>query len=107
MDAWRQLGTRHGVAIDVSGLPALASLGFRGPRATAYKTLLAQEMLAKGYLASVLVYAATVHTAEVVEKYVDALDSVFALIGQCEADREDVMRLLKGPVSHSGFKRLN
>ena len=35
-----------------------------------------------------------------------ALDPIFGLIRKCE-DGRDVMSLLKGPVCHGGFKRLN
>jgi glutamate-1-semialdehyde 2,1-aminomutase len=88
------------------GLPALAGMGFKSERALAYKTLLTQEMLAKGFLASTNVYVCTEHTPQIVDQYFDALDGVFALIAECEGGR-DVMSLLKGPVCHSGFKRLN
>lgn len=63
-------------------------------------------MLAKGYLAGNSVYACIAHTPEVVRDFFDALDPVFALIKECE-DGRDVMSLLKGPVCHGGFKRLN
>jgi glutamate-1-semialdehyde 2,1-aminomutase len=46
------------------------------------------------------------HTPEVVATYFETLDPIFALIKECEEGR-DVISLLKGPVSHSGFKRLN
>jgi glutamate-1-semialdehyde 2,1-aminomutase len=36
----------------------------------------------------------------------EEIDLVFALISKCE-DGLDVHTLLKGPVAHSGFKRLN
>jgi glutamate-1-semialdehyde 2,1-aminomutase len=106
MEGWKALGERHGVAIDLSGLPALAALSFRSPNALAYKTLLTQEMLARGFLASTALYACTAHTAEVVEEYFAALDPVFALISECEQGR-DVFELLGGAVCHSGFRRLN
>jgi methylmalonyl-CoA decarboxylase len=38
--------------------------------------------------------------------YFDALDPIFALVRECE-DGRDVMTLLKGPICHAGFKRLN
>jgi glutamate-1-semialdehyde 2,1-aminomutase len=63
-------------------------------------------MLAKGYLAGNSVYVSIEHTAEVVDGYFDALAPLFALIEECEEGR-DVMSLLKGPVCHGGFKRLN
>ena len=40
------------------------------------------------------------------DRYCEARDPVFALGGECERGR-DVMTLLKGPICHSGFKRLN
>lgn len=105
MDRWRGLAEKHGVAVSISGLPALATLGFQGPNAGAYKTLIAQEMLAKGYLASTIVYVSTEHTPAIVDDYFAALDPVFGLIRECEGAR-DVMSLLQGPVCHGGFKRL-
>lgn len=103
---WRALAEKYGLRLTTSGLPALASFSFDGPNALAYKTLLTQEMLAKGYLATTSVYACTEHTPEIVRGYLDALDPVFAVIKQCE-DGLDVHTLLKGPVCHTGFRRLN
>lgn len=72
----------------------------------ACKTLITQEMLSKGYLAGTSVYVCTEHTPEVVAKFFETPDPVFAMIKECE-DGRDVMSLLKGPVCHGGFKRLN
>ena len=63
-------------------------------------------MLAKGYLAGNSVYVCIEHTPEVVDGFFAALNPIFALIKECEEGR-NVMDLLKGPVCHSGFKRLN
>lgn len=103
---WQQLGDRYGLELDHWGLPSLTGFTFRSPNALAYKTLLTQEMLAKGYLAANSVYVCTEHTPEIVDGYFEAIESVFALVKECEGGR-DVMELLKGPVCHSGFKRLN
>lgn len=103
---WRELAVRHGLNIEISGLPALISFSFQSPNHLAYKTLITQEMLAKGYLATTSVYVCTAHTADIVERYLAALDDVFALIKSCE-DGRDVMSLLRGPVCHNGFRRLN
>lgn len=103
---WQQLADKHGLPIDHWGLPALTGYTFKSENALAYKTLITQEMLAKGYLAGNSVYVSTEHTSEVVDGYFEALDPLFALIKECEEGR-DVMDLLKGPVCHGGFKRLN
>jgi glutamate-1-semialdehyde 2,1-aminomutase len=63
-------------------------------------------MLAKGFLASTTVYTCTEHTSAVIDQYFFELDPLFALISECE-DGRDVMALLKGPICHAGFKRLN
>ncbi|HTA64397.1 MAG TPA: aminotransferase class III-fold pyridoxal phosphate-dependent enzyme [Xanthomonadaceae bacterium] len=103
---WQSLADKHGLAISHWGLPALAGFSFAGGNALAYKTLVTQEMLSKGYLGGNSVYACIEHTPEVVAAYFEALDPVFALIKECEQGR-DVDTLLKGPVCHGGFKRLN
>lgn len=103
---WQKLADKHGLKIDHWGLPALTGFTFQSPNALAYKTLITQEMLGKGYLAGNSVYVCTEHTPEVVAGFFEALDPVFALIKECEEGR-DVMSLLKGPVCHGGFKRLN
>ena len=103
---WQQLANKHSIKIDHWGMPALTGFTFQGPNALAYKTLVTQEMMAKGYLASNSVYACIDHTPEVVTEFLANLDPVFAMINECEEGR-DVMSLLKGPVCHGGFKRLN
>lgn len=103
---WQKLADKHALTIDHWGLPALTGFSFKSSSALAYKTLITQEMMAKGYLAANCVYVCTEHTSEIVNGYFDALDSVFALIKECE-DGRDVMSLLNGPVCHGGFKRLN
>jgi glutamate-1-semialdehyde 2,1-aminomutase len=106
MSRWKMLAKKYGLKINVNGLPAIASFGFDSPNALAYKTLITQEMLAKDYLASNLIFSSLAHTSEVINGYFDALDPIFALIKECEEGR-DVIGLLKGPVCHAGFKRLN
>ena len=103
---WQILADKHGLELDHWGLPALTGFTIKGDRALAYKTLVTQEMLKKGYLAGTSVYVCTEHTPDVLDGFFDTLDPVFGLIQECEQGR-DVMSLLNGPVCHSNFKRLN
>ena len=103
---WQQLAEKHGLKINHWGLAALTGFTFESANALAYKTLITQEMLDKGYLAGNSVYVCTEHTPEVVAGFFEALNPIFGLIKECE-DGRDVMSLLKGPVCHGGFKRLN
>jgi glutamate-1-semialdehyde 2,1-aminomutase len=105
-ERWQNLADKHGLGVSHWGLAALTGYTLKSDNALAYKTLITQEMLAKGYLASNCVYVSTEHTQEVVDGYFDALDPLFATIKECEEGR-NVMGLLKGPVCHGGFKRLN
>ena len=103
---WQNLADDHGLCITHNGLPALTGFAIQSPRALAYKTLITQEMLKKGYLAATSCYICTAHTPDVLELYQDALDQVFGLVAECEAGRS-VEEFLDGPVCHGGFKRLN
>jgi len=106
-EGWTTLAAAHGLQIETFGLPALCGYRVASDNALEYKTLITQEMLAKGYLAGTSCYASLAHTEEIRDAYFNALDPVFALIRQCETGEKDVHALLKGPVCHDGFKRLN
>jgi glutamate-1-semialdehyde 2,1-aminomutase len=103
---WKALAEKYSLSISINGLPALAGFAFNSSNALAYKTLIAQEMLGKGFLAGNSTYVCTAHSPEIVKNFLEQLDPIFGLIKECEEGR-DVMSLLKGPVCHSGFKRLN
>jgi len=106
-EGWSKLAARHQLAISHWGLPSLAGYTFAGEKSLEYKTLVTQEMLDRGFLAGTSVYSCIAHTPEVLERYFAALDPVFALVAECEHGGRDVMSLLRGPVCHAGFKRLN
>lgn len=103
---WADLALASGLDIDLWGLPALAGFTIKSANSLAYKTLITQEMLGKGFLASNIFYASTEHTEAVVDSYFDALAPVFSIVRDCE-DGRPIESLLKGPVCHAGFKRLN
>ncbi len=103
---WQKLADKHALKIDHWGLPALTGFTFQSQSALAYKTLITQEMLSKGYLVGNSVYVCIDHTPEVVAAYFAGLDPIFALVKECE-EGKDVAMLLKGPMCHGGFRRLN
>ncbi len=103
---WQQLADKYGLRITHWGLPALAGFTLQSPNALAYKTLITQEMMSKGFLAANSVYVCTEHSSEILDQYFSLLDPIFRMIQECEEGR-DVKDLLRGPVCQSGFKRLN
>jgi len=102
---WQQLADKHELKISHWGIPALTGFTIESKHALAYKTLVTQEMLSKGYLAGNCVYVCTEHSSEILEGYFEGLDKVFSLINECENGR-NVHELLNDGICHSGFKRL-
>ncbi len=103
---YQLLADEYGLNIQQWGLPSMTGYTFEAENALAYKTLVTQEMLEKGYLVGNSIYVCTEHTPEIIDDYFNSLSPVFELIKECEEGR-DVMSLLKGPICHAGFKRLN
>ncbi len=106
LDAWRELGRKHGLPVSVPAhFPALAHFAFEHPQAQELKTLYIQEMLDRGFLATTALYATLAHTDEVIRRYIDAIDAVFARLAAALA-AGDVAARLRGPAAHAGFRRL-
>ncbi len=104
--AWRAAAARHGVPVKVDdGYPALAHFAFDHQLANELKTLYVQLMLERGFLASTAFYVSLAHTDEIIARYAAAIDEVFAQIADA-LSKGDVTERLKGPVAHSGFRRL-
>lgn len=104
---WLQLAGANNLDITVSGISALTTYAFNSDNAAAYKTLITQEMLKKGFLASTQFYACTKHNDNHLKLYFDALDDIYKQIYKCESEVLNINNLLDGPICHSGFKRLN
>ena len=103
---WGDLAARHGLPLELNGMPAL--IGFSLPVANMlkYRTLITQEMLKSGILAATAVYVCTKHDPVSIDRYFERLEPIFASIRECE-DGRDIDSLLESPVCHAGFKRLN
>jgi len=102
---WIKIADKNGLKIHVGGLAPLSHFAFEYEKPLVLKTLFTQEMLALGYLASTAFYASCAHQENIIQGYLEACDKVFAFIVKSikEGDPE---KYLKGPVCHSGFKRL-
>jgi glutamate-1-semialdehyde 2,1-aminomutase len=106
-NGWLSLAANHDLDITVSGIPAMSSYSFNSRNSMEYKTLITQEMLKKGFLASTIFYACTEHTDKHLSNYFDELDKIYKTISKCESEKLNINTLLEGPVCHTGFKRLN
>ncbi len=103
---WKKIAKENNVNINIWGLSALPGFTVESKNHLAYKTLITQEMLKKGFLATNAVYVSTAHDERTLKSYFSALDEVFKIISKCESG-EDIKSFLKVPICDSGFKRLN
>ena len=104
---WKKLAKKHNLKINISGLPALTTFTIKSQDWLAYKTFITQEMIKKNILATNSVYVSIAHSDEHIDKYFFELDYVFKKLSSFENDGVNVYDKLDGPVSQSGFKRLN
>ncbi|MBI3336762.1 aminotransferase class III-fold pyridoxal phosphate-dependent enzyme [Candidatus Peregrinibacteria bacterium] len=102
---WQKAAKAAGVEIAVSGMKPMSHFVFAGDKNRAMATLFSQEMLARGYLASLDFYATYAHTASHVEKYLRVCEEVFCIIAKAVKEGS-VEAMLKGPTSRSDFSRL-
>jgi glutamate-1-semialdehyde aminotransferase len=105
-EGWCKLSEKHRINVTIQGQPAMMHLALNyGDDAKALRTLLTQQMLEQGYLATDSLYPTFAQTPEIVDGYLDALDRTFAELKQA-LDGGDVLKRLRGPVATSGFQRL-
>jgi glutamate-1-semialdehyde 2,1-aminomutase len=103
--AWRAAADAARVEIEISGIAPLTHFSFAAENAAALKTLFNQEMLERGFLAAPAFYAMWAHTDEHVAAYAEAAGEVFREIGVAQREGK-VEERLRGPVAHTGFRRL-
>lgn len=103
----REVAGAHGVDVSIGGLPALTTWSVVGDNPVGYKTLITQEMMNRGFLAPPAFYASTAHTPEVLDRVFVAFDEVLKIVAGCQAGQQSLDTLLRGPVCHTGFNRLN
>jgi glutamate-1-semialdehyde 2,1-aminomutase len=78
---------------------------FECEHASGAHTLFTQEMLEHGFLANQSFYATYAHQVHHIENYLEAVEVVFRIVAQA-VESNTVMDQLKGPVAHTGFRRL-
>ena len=103
---WRKLFQEYGFSVSINGLPAICSYAFEEENNQIMRTYVTQEMLARGFLSTPLVYVSITHTPRLIERYFEALEETIASL-RLLCDKGEVEEKLLGPVCHSGFKRLN
>jgi len=83
----------------------LGHFSFDDQDALVLKTLYTQSMLERGFLANTAFYASYAHQQWHIDQYLQATDESFHLIFKALSSG-NAKKYLKGPVAHSGFRRL-
>jgi len=104
-EGWKILVDKHNLNVDVSGIPPLGHFIFNYDNPLIPKTLFTQLMLEKNFLAANAFYASYAHKENHLKTYLKATDDSFRFISKAIKE-EKLKKYLKGPVCHSGFKRL-
>ena len=68
-----ELAKKYNLNISVNGIESITSYSFKSKNNLQYKTLITQNMLKKGYLASNLTFLSIYHTHKVIDKYIKNL----------------------------------
>ena len=104
-EGWMDLARKRGIEIEVGGIYPLGHFSFKHSKSLILKTLFTQLMLERGFLASTAFYASYAHKNAHVKGYMAAAGESFDIIER--AIKSNIPeKYLKGPVCHSGFKRL-
>jgi len=104
-NGWRESAEKNRLKISVSGIYPLGHFSFNYEDPLILKTLFTQLMLERGFLATDSFYASYAHREKNVEKYLEVVDEAFEFIARAIKENK-VKKYLKGPICHSGFRRL-
>ena len=105
-DGWRAAADRVGLPIEIGGIVPMSHFTIGGEQSQAAHTLFTQLMLERGFLAGRAFYATYAHQDHIIEGYLQATEETFSTIARA-LERGTVRDMLKGPVAHTDFARLN
>ena len=101
-----KIAKRTNIQLTISGLPCFSTFTFDYSNSMAIKTLYIQEMLKRNILAKNVLYLSYAHKQTDIDFYLENIEEVFLLL-KTLIDNNKIEELLKGPIAHSGFKRLS
>ena len=99
---------RNGLNLEISGLDSCPSYSIINSKNwLEYKTFITQELLKQNILGANTTYVSISHSDKVIKNYEDKLNNIFFSIYKVVHSKKKISNFLDGPVSHSGFRRLN
>ena len=102
----KDLAISKGIACNIQGLSSLFNYTINKKNDLIYKSLITQNLLEKGYLATTSHYLSIAHDEQTIDQFVSALEETFEQISQIERGAPPET-FLESEICHSGFNRLN
>ncbi len=102
-----RLSKENKIKTQISGLDACPSYIIIDNNWLQLKTIITQELLNEKILGANTTYVSISHNNKVIRLYEKKLNKIFKFINKIQNDEVSIKSVLKGPVCHSGFKRLN
>ena len=102
---WNLAAEQTGLNVKIGGIPPLSHFIIKDENTQSAHTLFTQLMLERGFLACRSFYATYAHREEHIKAYTRNVTETFFIIGDA-IKRGKLMHMLKGPVAHTGFRRL-
>tara|TARA_B100001175_G_scaffold315913_1_gene328524 strand:- start:1190 stop:2497 length:1308 start_codon:yes stop_codon:yes gene_type:complete len=103
---WLRLKNKYELNFQIKGIESMTSFVFKKNHLK-YKTFITQEMLKENILATNMIFLTVKHNKKNINRYLLVLDKIFKKISFIEKNGLNIDKLLKSPISHSTFKRLN
>lgn len=103
---WSKVFSDLDLEFSITGIDPIANFELLVPNWNNVKTLITQEMLDRGFLASSSFYASTAHTDNLFEKYFVAFSETLEMVSKA-IKNDSIESHLRGSPAQTGFSRLN
>jgi len=103
---WLRLKNKYELNFQIKGIESMTSFVFKKNHLK-YKTFITQEMLKNNILATNMIFLTVKHNKKNINRYLLVLEKIFKKISFIEKNGLNIDKLLKSPISHNTFKRLN
>lgn len=105
-DGWKRIANRNNLPISITGLRSMPAFNLGFENSHYYKTLITDRLLSRNMIATNSIYVSTSHTKEIIDSYLDELDTIFTEIS-VDPDPTRILSLIHQNPCKITFKRLN
>ena len=104
MKRMKEMASKHNIKFIINGFYSMPNIKFNYSNSDELMTYFTQEMLARGFLAGGKIVISYKHSKKIIDMYIKSCDEIFRKMSLLIKNNNKIP--LKGPIKHSGFKRL-